>query len=499
MRVSRLTERMWLRLSSRLIAGGLGGMALAAALVQIGLGVKLGVLLLALFGAATGLLGFAWLGAFNLGAWWVLFYVLGNVLIALFAKTLLGQALDSHLDAPYASYLALAVGCLALLFALMLAWLAPVGKPILRASEEPGLLRFMAWGCFGVGLFFWYVNRRFQDPNGSGFGGLSVFGDLLFMAVIARTAFVLVQSQGRKRLDRVLVLFLVTSILAGLINNAKTQVALPVVSYFSTVLFFQRGLPRREVLLIAAGGMLFVSLVGPMIHAYRALGIQQVSLDRKIALIGQGIAAVAEHGEFDYYEHLANEQFQGDNYYGYFGGARGQMILGRYASIQQIAPVVAAVEHQGPVGGFAVWPAFERLAPKIIAPHKPENVESFNILVRLGLISPYGGKFPTLPLVGQAYAAYGMIGLCVIPFLAFLAFALVIKKIGWDLYRNIYAIFFLCDFVVVYANQGDLGQYAGAVLRGFPLFVVTFLILARLHRSLRKRGLGRNYLQRAQG
>lgn len=74
MRLSHPSIRVWLRLSTRSIAGWLGGLALAAALVQLALKTKLGMLLLALFGVATGLLGFAWPGALNLGAWWALFY-----------------------------------------------------------------------------------------------------------------------------------------------------------------------------------------------------------------------------------------------------------------------------------------------------------------------------------------------------------------------------------------------------------------------------------------
>jgi len=56
-----------------------------------------------------------------------------------------------------------------------------------------------------------------------------------------------------------------------------------------------------------------------------------------------------------------------------------------------------------------------------------------------------------------------------------------VKKLGWTLYRNVFAIFFFCVFVVVYANQGELGQYADAVLRGFPLLAATLWLVCRLY------------------
>jgi len=130
-----------------------------------------------------------------------------------------------------------------------------------------------------------------------------------------------------------------------------------------------------------------------------------------------------------------------------------------------------------------VWPAFERLVPSFIDPDKPRDYESYVLLVHLGIIDPEGGKFPTVPLVAQSYAAYGLVGVLVIPFLTYVVFLLALKKLGWNLYRNVFAIFFFCSFLVVYSNQGDLGQFSGQVLRDFPLLALALWLLTRIQRA----------------
>lgn len=464
----------------------LGLAAVVSALAHLLLGASLPVVAFALLATLFGLLGFAALGAYNLGSWVALFYALGNVLVALYAKTLLGQPLDSNLYAPLDSFLALVATSGGLLVALLLVRLLSVGRPVFASVRDPRFLAYLSWACFGFGSLFWVLNRLFQNPGASGFGGVALFRDLLLMAVIARTAMLLERSMNRRAFDGRLGLILTVSVIFGVIDNQKTAAALPVVSHFATVLFYRRWLPAKQVAVLMAGAVLFIVLVAPLVHALRAMGQQELSLGERIGFLASNFTALLEEPEqFDQYERLAAGQFQ-HGYYDYFGGGTGsgsgQMLLGRYASVQQIDPVIAEVNRSRPWGGDAIWPALARLVPSFIYPNKPEYIESFNTLVHYGLVDPRGGKFPTLPLAGQAYAAYGGWGLLTIPFITFFGFLLVLKKLGWRLYRNVYAIFFFCNFVIVYVNQGDFGQYAGAALRNFPLFAVVFWLIGKSYR-----------------
>lgn len=462
---------------------GLGVAAVLSGVMQLLLGAPPAVVLLALLAVAFGITGFKLLGPYNLGAWVALFYVFGNVLVALYAKTIFGQPLDSNLYAPLASFFALSVTSGALLLALLLARRIGVGQPLLQPSRDPRFLFKFSWACLVLGILFWLLNRIAQDPVESDFGGVALFRDLLFMAVIARTAALLESSANRRAFDMRLGLTIAASAFVGLIDNAKTAMALPVLSYFIAVLFYRGGLPVKLIVILTGGGFLFGSVVAPVVHSLRALGQQELRVGERIDFVASSIGALLEDpGAFGHVQRLAAGAFEG-GYYKYFGGnGAGQMLLGRYASVQQIDPVISEVDASSPMGGEAVWPALTRLVPSFIFPDKPRFTEAFNTLVHYRLVDPEGGKFPTLPLAGQVYAAYGLLGLMTIPFFTFLAFFLLIKKIGWHMHRNIYAIFFFCSFVVVYAAQGDFGQYAGATLRNVPLFAALFLIVGWLCR-----------------
>jgi hypothetical protein len=468
-------------------------MALLAALLQMVLGADPLVVAVALCTAFVGLFSFVVFGAYNLGSWVALFYVLGNVLIALYGKTLFLQTLDSHLYAPMNSYFSVAVSSISLLIALLVIRHLSVGPPLFKSVTDTRFLGFLSWACFFLGAFFWLLNSLFQDPEGNGFGGIALFRDLLFMAVIARTAMLLERSGDHQSYDNRLGLILAVSIFMGLVDNSKTAAALPVFSYFATVLFYRRRLPVRQVAVLVIGGVLFVTVVAPMVHALRLMGQQEMSFQQRIDFVASNAVTLFEGPQtLNRFQSMADSVF-GGGYYNYFGeSGAGQMLLGRYTSIQQIDPVIAAVDLEGPRGGAAIWPAFARLVPGFIYPDKPRYGEGYNTLVHYGLINPVGGKFPTLPLAGQAYAAYGVVGLLFIPFLTFFGFFLCVKKLGWQLYRNIYAIFFFCDFVIVYVNQGNFGQYAGAILRNFPLFAIVFVVIILLYRiRIQQRPLSR--------
>ena len=470
-------QRPMLRLSSRRVVLYFGVAALVAVLVQLLLGASPWIVMLTMIIITLGLLSFAVIGAYNLGAWLALFYVLGNVLVALYAKTLFGQTLDSHLYAPLDSFLVLTITTSALFVALIVARYVKLGRPLLRPTHKPKTLAWLSWGSLLLGVLFWFLNQYFQGPGGTGFGGVAVFNGLILMAVIARTALLLENGQAKRTMDGRLALIMAVSVFLGLLSNSKTYAAYPVVSYFATLLFFRRGLPWRYIVLLAVGGLLFVTVLVPLIQAWRYLGEQQMTIAQRVGLIAKGSGEVLEGRNLEHFKQLAAIQFRG-GYYNYFGGnGRSQSLLGRYTSVQQNDPVIAQVNRQGTIGGSVIWPALTRLLPRFLYPNKPKYIEGYHILVDLGLINPEGGKFPSVPLAGQAYAGYGWIGVLTIPFFTFLGFLLVLKKLGWNLYRNVFAIFFFCDFIIVYAGQGDLGQYIGAVLRGFPLFVIVFWLL----------------------
>ena len=103
------SKRRVLQLSARRMALYLGVPALVALVLQWAMGASFPIIMLAALIVVAGLLAFMSLGAHNAGAWLALFYVLGNVLVAIYAKTLMGQTLGSHLYTPVDSFIVLGV------------------------------------------------------------------------------------------------------------------------------------------------------------------------------------------------------------------------------------------------------------------------------------------------------------------------------------------------------------------------------------------------------
>jgi len=470
------------RLKSRFLWRMSLALVLSCAIVQIALGAKLLVLALAVTASVIGLSAFRMVGAYSAAGWLAFFFVLGNAIVAIVAKTILGQPLDSHLYSPVESFLALAAGSVELIVAAFISLVVPVGKPIFHPISNPRLLGRLSNWSFVIGALFWYLNRLFQDPDGSGFGGVTVFWNLVLMAVIARTALILERSDGRHSVDARLILILLGCVVMGLIDNQKAEIALPVVAYFATSLFYRNGITLRQIAVAGIGVAAMAGLVSPMVQAYRALGILEMPWQQRIKLVERGVKDVFLNGHLPRYEQLASTGAVA-SYYNYFGQGTKQVLLGRYASIQQIDPIIAEVSRHSPLGGDIIWPAFTRLIPSFIYPAKPRYVEDYYIVVQLGLIDPAGGKAPTVPLLAQSFAGYGLSGLLIIPLLTFVGFLLAFKKLGWNLRRNVFAVFFFCVFIVTYANQGDLNQYAGSVLRNFPLLATVVWFLTRTRRS----------------
>ena len=465
-------------LDTRRVVMALALLTAVAAAAQLALGASPAVLMLALLIIIAGLFAFATLGAFNTGAWLALFYVLGNVVIALYAKTVFGQPVDSHLHAPVASFVVLAASTGALVAALAITRRIAVGRPLFSRTTDTRTLAWLTWGSFVLGCSSWFLNQHFLGPSGSGFGGLAVFNDLLLMAVIGRTALVLERTSYRRSVDLVLAIMICAAIVLGLLSDTKTSAAYPVVAYFATLIFYRRGLSRRQAAFMTVAGTVFVIVVAPLVHVWRGQGLQHLGVRARVQLVAQSIQDVANDApRVSDFQAVVESGFRG-GYYDYFGSnGRGQMLLGRYASVQQIDPVIAQAGSQGTMGSTVISAALMRLLPSFLYPNKPQPSEAYSVLVHFGLIEPSAGKYPTLPLAGQAFAAYGLPGVISISFIVFLGVLLSLKKYGWDLYQNPFAVFIFSEFIVVYAAQGDLAQYVGLVVRAMPVYFAVFWLL----------------------
>lgn len=434
-------------------------------------------------------------GVYNAGSLLLFLYVANNIWLACYSKILFGQTLGSNLLVPIEAVATILVGTVELFAAFALVNSVPVGRPLLRPRNDPKFLQFLSIACFLIGLLFWALNLFYSRSVGlvgvgaQGFGGFAQFNSLFYMGIISGTASVLVRSGGRRSISVMVLAMLMAELLMGLTQDAKTNVALPFVSYLLTTIFYRRVITARQVAFFLIGGILFVFVFAPAVHYYRIAGILGVSLRERITYLEEHGSDLLSLKTLEQYQNEASENLaKSQSYYNYFGEGH-QMLLGRLASIQQIDPIIAETDRQGTLGGSVIWPAFERLLPSFIDAEKPVIIEASQIVSRFGLVRPSYIGFPTVPLVAQAYAGYGTLGLFVFPFFTFFVFLLILKKIGWTLYRNVYGIFFFSSFIFINAAQWSFSQYIGATLRGIPLLAVVLLALEKGYRTYHRRGL----------
>src|SRR6266545_395934 len=89
-------KKLFLNLRRATLAGTVLALTLICVVIQLAWGADAGVLTLSLMSCLAGLAGLHIAGTYNGAGWLAFFFVLGNSIIALMAKTALLQPIDSH-------------------------------------------------------------------------------------------------------------------------------------------------------------------------------------------------------------------------------------------------------------------------------------------------------------------------------------------------------------------------------------------------------------------
>jgi hypothetical protein len=430
------------------------------------------------FGCVTlGLYGLRLYSVFNAGAVLILFYSVGNVILALYVKTILLQPLDIYLFAPVTSYMAELVTVTAAILALGMVAKLNLGPPVLQAELDARQLDRLARSAALIGMAAWLESHHYHAASGDNFDGFAGFRDLLFLAVICKTASLIVRKLSRSYIDPELAALLIASMSLGFLANSKTYTFLPVIAYISTIFFFEGKISITRIAIFAASGGFFLIVVSPLIQAFRFLGQMRVNFFERLHLIASALTSPNYSTLLSRLRAHASSLY-GEGYYDYFRDhANWVVIASRYASVQQIDPVIARVQLWGFQQVPVITDALVGIIPHIIYGAKLPFSTAYYILLQLGFVSVDSGKSPTLPIAGELYANGGMIEVFFGALIVFAIYFMVLKKLAWDLRRNVFAIFFFVDFTFVYASQGAVEQYINAALREFPTFAVIILLL----------------------
>lgn len=452
-----------------------------ATILQIILVADLTILLLAFCVMVISWIAVWNYGLSNVGAIIVLFFGSNTVTFSFLIKTFILQPVDTYLYDPLSVFLVVLAGIVQMLIAFLI--INHVKIPALfKPTLIPQQLDSIGFISFFLGSAAWLVNQllslKVQDfsVDDPGIGGFGIFKNFLIMSVIAYTASLLIKSEGKTLINFKLVFIFIMALGMGIIDNSKLSLFLPFFAYFVTVLYFNQQTWKKFFRIHFILMAVLVVYLFPVITYFRQMNITGQHLSDKILLVKNTLVTESFSEIMENSRYWTNVAY-GYGYYDYFGGnGRFQMVAGRFASVQEIDPVVALINPQFPLGWEPISLAVQSVIPRIFFAEKDISNDAYYISRSLNL----GSRlliYPTVPMLAVAFASLGIPGLLIIPFVVFLVYFILFKLAGWNLDKNIFSIFFLC-VVFPYIHEGSLQNYIGFIVRQIPtLMVLVFFIV----------------------
>jgi hypothetical protein len=132
-----------------------------------------------------------------------------------------------------------------------------------------------------------------------------------------------------------------------------------------------------------------------------------------------------------------------------------------------------------------------RLLPRFIKPKKDVGWSLGDKLYNeIGVRTTLGG-YSTVPLIADGYASFGWIGAFFFPIVFATPILVILRKNGWLLPQNIWAIYFLLRFHNSFVEQASEG-YLLILIRYLPQDLLLLLAIDYIARVLTKYGLKKN-------
>lgn len=414
-------------------------------------------------------------------------FVFNTVTFAVILKTLFLQPLDSNLYRPTTGFVVVLLAVLQMFFALKIVRILPTGAPIFKPTTNLKYLKYLAVASFVIGFAFWLLNQRFLiDRRASfysestSFGGFASFTYIFYMAIVAATAYVILSTNGKRSLNIWVVLLLIVGAIIGLVASRKIELAYTFLSYYLTSFYFRRFISKKQVTTLALFVVFAFFVFGPVVHTFRS-ELWFLSFPQKVDFLRDNWRSVLNKAQLESFLDRVLSRRKNGYDFEYFG--RNLFFIDRFATIQHIDLIIDTVEQQEHLGAATLLRGYSRVLPRFLYSEKSTISQADEVTWELGLRKFGVIGFPTVPLVGHAFAALGWAGVFFVPFYMFIILFLILKKIGWQLYQNIYAVFFLVP-LVVNVHQWTHTQFIYRLLREFPLLVLLLLFMAGVFKVL---------------
>ena len=416
-------------------------------------------------------------GYLNIGAVLIAMVGLRYVGFALFAKLAMGQPLDTHLLDPAGSFGVVLLGLLGYLTALFMAANFSVGRPFLQPVTNKSALARILFLAAAIGTT---ANLAVAFRAGEYYTGLTIaefFVPFLHLALICAVARDLQASEGRRSSGMWVIIMLILEIAFAMVQNSRMALMETFICWIVTIVAFEAKIKWRHLIVTAFTIGIMVVFITPVFLYVRSFQSQLSWTQRTNATLE---TMINWPDAFNYYINWRDISDRLGWYQSYYGSH--QNVFERMSHVNNVDILKSGTDSHGRLWFEDLHLSIERTMPRIFAPNKSVGYGQGSWLyTEIGISDP--GPYPTAPLIGTGYAAFGWVGAFCYPFILGLAWIVIIKKIcGWNLQLNVWAIFLLLRVHNQFV-EGSSDAYVGYILRILPQDLVLLVIVEAVARG----------------
>jgi len=394
--------------------------------------------------------------------------------IAMIAKLFFAQTLDSNLDFPFESFLAVLIGIISYALAVLIVRNVDTKTIILyRLELNDKLVRILSYLALLLGFASNFVSALRGDGVIEISSIFNFFRDFLSLSMILSVYLSLKESHGKKALNLLSIITLVIGFLFAFASNKRAFLRNIFLGWIATEFAFKGRLSWRVFVPLFITTFLIFQVLTPLILFTRLDRGNTTWTDR----VQISINAFSNWRVVQEVYKNRFELSQRSPHLGYFGSY--QNVLERLSFIDHVDAVVNGVTNTNRTLGFAdIEMAITRSLPRFILPNKPPDNFGHGdwILCELNIHCNLGG-FNTLQLIPCAFAAWGWLGVALYPLIFGLLFFVAVKFIsGLNLYRNPWGIFILIIGNNTFSEGSTMGNIV-FIIRFLPQYLVLIFLL----------------------
>jgi hypothetical protein len=344
--------------------------------------------------------------------------------VALVAKTLYGQPIDSNLFDPYAAF-----GLTLLLMAVLTAVLATArkmdrGKTLFSFPTDLQSLRRLSLVCIGIGLVGAILvgSNKSMESGGSNAGAALILGkylqDFFYLGLIAEVLYAITKSEGRSFVTFRLGLWLFLETLIAVALNVREALLSSLIGVVTAAFLFNM-LRVRHLLIGMLAVVFFINFMTP-VTIYLRIAKEGLSLTQFMELAVNTFAkAATDQGFFQMLSDTADAAaIQNTNAlvaYDYYHTPAN--VLGRLSWVALVDAVYNGTRTRAPIGMAALDETLAATAPGFLGYRKSTQGMGDWLSWQTGLSEPGRVYYAVFGLPMEGLASWGLIGMIAYPFI----------------------------------------------------------------------------------